>query len=161
MGKLQPILSRLPQSIAATTFLSREERGRLRGNIVQQIETDVATLEDAAFDLDEMVESALEVPSRPEAPYNLTDLDILLNHPELLPDDLDVKPMGNQEYELSMPGLSESVRITTNLQYYDAHPESTELWSPGSILFPNPVGEPVDYEDGSRTSLRNILSALK
>ena len=69
--------------------------------------------------------------------------------------------MGNMEYELSMPGLSESVRITTNPQYYDAHPESTELWSPGNILFPNPSGEQMEQEDESRASLKDILSALK
>lgn len=35
-----------------------------------------------------------------------------------------------------MPGMNQSLRVTTDRDYYEQHPGSTELWSPGSPLFP-------------------------
>jgi len=34
--------------------------------------------------------------------------------------------------------LKEATRVTTNPDYYSDHPGSTEQWSPGSPLFPDP-----------------------
>jgi len=141
--------------------MTRDERRQHREGIIQQLETGVDDLDDAAFDLDEIADSDLDLPPRPEAPYTLADLGNLLLHPELLPDGLLVKPMGHQEYELALIGIPETVRVTTNPQYYDSHPSSTELWSPGSPLFPTALeGLPASDAEESPASLREILSAL-
>ncbi len=34
--------------------------------------------------------------------------------------------------------MKEPVRVTAAPEFFDAHPESTELWSPGGPLFPEP-----------------------
>jgi hypothetical protein len=54
------------------------------------------------------------------------------------------------------------VRVTTDPDYYEQHPDSTELWSPGSPVFPLPEAvadsgeiEGVDYRSlVPATSLR-------
>ena len=38
--------------------------------------------------------------------------------------------------KFSMPGMTESVRVTTNASYFDDHPDSLELWSAGNPAFP-------------------------
>jgi hypothetical protein len=136
IGKLQPILARLPQTIADSALSAKRPAVGQSGAIVRHILEDVDAAEGASFDLDEIVASDLEVPVRPPAPYDLSALDQLLQHGELLPPGLNVKPMGRGEYEFSMPGMSEPMRITTNAAYFEEHPGSTELWSPGSPLFP-------------------------
>jgi hypothetical protein len=37
---------------------------------------------------------------------------------------------------LQLPGRDHPVRVTTDPDYFDLHPESVELWSPGSPVFP-------------------------
>jgi hypothetical protein len=34
--------------------------------------------------------------------------------------------------------MAAPVRVTTDPDYFEQHPDSTELWSPGSPLFPTP-----------------------
>ena len=51
-------------------------------------------------------------------------------------------PGGQTDYaaRILAPGMSAPVRVTTDAEFYDQHPDSTELWSPGSPLFPSPEG---------------------
>ncbi len=44
--------------------------------------------------------------------------------------------MGPKDYALQLPGRDHPVRVTTDPDYFDLHPESVELWSPGSPVFP-------------------------
>jgi hypothetical protein len=53
--------------------------------------------------------------------------------------------MQTGEYKFSMPGMKETLRVTTKPDYFDQHPGSTELWSSGSPLFPI-VDEIVDLK---------------
>lgn len=39
-------------------------------------------------------------------------------------------------YQYLGTGMTSAVRLTTDVSYYDDHPDSTELWSPGSPPFP-------------------------
>ena len=73
---------------------------------------------------------------RPEPLYDLKTLDKLLQNPSLLPPGIEVKIMQPGEYKFSMPGMKETLRVTTKPDYFEQHPASTELWSPGSPLFP-------------------------
>lgn len=53
VGKLQPILSRLPKQLAETTLLApREQRERAREQLVAGLDDQVRSLEQEAFDLD-------------------------------------------------------------------------------------------------------------
>jgi hypothetical protein len=48
--------------------------------------------------------------------------------------------------------MPHAVRVTTDPDHFDAHPDSTELWSPGSPLFPEPdrTGDKPTLEDFRR-----------
>jgi ERCC4-related helicase len=85
VGKLQPILARLPQSFAESTLSARPDRERKRSEMICRLEEDVRAAERSAFDLDEIMESDLEEPLRPPPLYDLQDLDRVIQHQELLP----------------------------------------------------------------------------
>ena len=155
IGKLQPILARLPQTITNSTLSAKRTVEGRTSDVVTQLLEDVASAEGASFDLDEITASVLDESARPPALYDLSGLDRLLKHGELLPPGLIIKPMGSGEYEFSMPGMSQSMRITTNAAYFEEHPGSTELWSPGSPLFPD-VGSAAPIEQVSSIKRRLV-----
>jgi len=136
VGKLQPILSRLPRAIGDATLATRAERDRKRATLVSDIDEEVRQAETQAFDLDAITDADLEEPPRPRPLLTLDHLDHLLQRPDLLPPGVEVKPLGKHEYQFSLPGLPEPVRVTTDPAYYEEHPGSTELWAPGCPVFP-------------------------
>jgi hypothetical protein len=103
---------------------------------VTELDSSIRQAQADSFDLDIITEADLEEPIRPEALYNLKTLDKLLQTPALLPQGIEVHPMQDGEYRFSMPGMKETLRVTTKPDYFDQHPGSIELWSPGSPLFP-------------------------
>ena len=92
----------------------------------------------------------------------LDDLDRILRSPDLLPPGWEAGRMGDREYALLRPGLKRAVRVTTDPAYYDEHPGSLELWSPGGLLFPTgpdaPPGAPPE-EVRRYPPLRAVLDA--
>ena len=60
--------------------------------------------------------------------------------PDLLPPGVEAKPLHGspRQFSYTAPGLGTPVRVTTDPDVFDEHPESVELWSPGSPLFPEP-----------------------
>ncbi len=139
VGKLQPILSSLPKGIASVSLVApRGDRERERAGLVSRIQDDVTSTEKAGFDLDQITEADLEEPLRPEPLYDLAALERVLRCPALLPPAVEVKALGPGQYQISMPGMKEPLRITTSAEFFDEHAGSTELWSPGSPLFPDP-----------------------
>ncbi len=158
VGKLQPILSRLPGRIAETT-LRAGDRELARRNVVTVIENDVVNAEAEAFDLDEVAPADLEEPIRPQALYDLAGLDRLLARPELLPPGVEVSPLSNRQFKYSEPGMPAPIRVTTDRDLFDDQPESVELWSPGSPAFPE-ADDPasVDEVAAHRAALRAIFS---
>jgi adenine-specific DNA methylase len=91
-----------------------------------------------------MPEDALEVAGRevprPAPAYDLADLGAVLSRPDLLPFGTEARPSDRASLAWLAPGLPRHVRVTTSRTYYEAHPESCELWSPGSPVFPEPGG---------------------
>ena len=67
------------------------------------------------------------------------------------PPGIESKPLGSPGPVLAGPGMAAPVRVTTDPDYFEQHPDSTELWSPGSPLFPQPDFEASSAElDGDR-----------
>lgn len=158
VGKLQPILAKLPGRIAKVS-LAPGDRELARQNMVAEIEADAEAAEAAGFDLDEITASDLEEPARPAPLYDLEDLDRVLSRKDLLPPDLDAKPLhgSHRQYSCSRPGMREPIRVTTDPAIFGEHPESFELWSPGSPMFPTPddILNPEDV-----TAKRSKLAAI-
>ncbi len=137
VGRLQPILATLPRSITNAALSNRSQQEQQRASLVSELDSSILQAQAENFDLDVITEADLEAPSRPEPVYNLETLDQLLQTPSLLPPGIEVQLMQNGEYKFSMPGMKETLRVTTKPDYFEQHPGSTELWSPGSPLFPD------------------------
>lgn len=86
--------------------------------------------------MDTITEADLEEPLQPEPLYDLKTVEKLLQTLALLPQGTEVQIMQAGEYKFSMPGMKITLRVTTKSDYFEQHPGSTELWSPGSPLFP-------------------------
>ena len=138
VGRLQPILARLPRAIsqAVLSGADRDERGR--ADVVEAIDRQVREAGGGGFDIDAVTEDDLATPPRPRSPLTLDDLDRVISSPDLMPPGTDVQPLGRREYGLLAPGMAQRLRVTTDPAYYEENAESVELWSPGNPLFHPP-----------------------
>ncbi len=87
------------------------------------------------FDLDAVLKEDATFLERAPSPVVLDDLNRVIASPDLMPPQVGVQPLGSREYGLSVPGVQEPLRVTTDPGYYEEHAESVELWSPGNFLF--------------------------
>jgi superfamily II DNA or RNA helicase len=141
VGRLQPILSRLPALIAGHVLDRRNRDPDARAALTGDLERDAEAAKQAGFDLDAMVHADLEEPPRPAPKLTLADLDSVLHRADALPPGITVKKLQDGEYAYQAPGMAVPVRVTTRADYFDEHSESLELWSPGSPIFPTPDGD--------------------
>ncbi|MBR0679336.1 DEAD/DEAH box helicase family protein [Roseomonas eburnea] len=132
VGGLQPILARMPRLLGERVLTGD---GRAAVEDVERA-VDAARAEGGGFDLDTAVASDLEEPVRPVPALTLDDLDWVISDPALLPPGTEVRRLDGQSYGLLLPGRTE-LRVTTDPSFYDDHADATELWSPGSPVFPN------------------------
>jgi superfamily II DNA or RNA helicase len=136
VGRLQPILARLPSVITGHVLDPRnrdpDARSALTGNLEQQAEA----AKQEGFDLDAMLDADLQEPPRPAPKLTLADLDLVIQRSDALPPGLVVKKLQNGEYAYQPPGMAQPVRVTSKADYYEEHSESVELWSAGSPCFP-------------------------
>ena len=71
-----------------------------------------------------------------EPQLSLTDLETILDLPDLLPPGCSATRIGKCDLKLSQLGLDQELGITCDPQYYEDHSDSCELWVPASPLFP-------------------------
>ncbi len=155
VGRLQPILSRLSSRITKVILQdSTQDRERAREEAVSTLEEEIEAQRSHGFDLDEYAWVDLPLDARAAAPLSLDLLDAVINRPDLMPGGVEVQPIQGREYAYLAPGLPHPVRVTTNPHFYEENPDSVELWSPGSPLFPIP-----DLPDVPATAeeFRNLL----
>ena len=136
VGRLQPILAKLPGAIAQVTLGAQGDQDQAKENLLSEIEQQVKDAGQGGLDLDDIADRDLEEPVRPEPPNSPHDLGAILEKPYLLPPGLEVKKLGSKDFSYLRPDMRYSVRVSTDPDYFDQNPESTELWSPGSLLFP-------------------------
>ena len=159
VGKLQPILAALPRKLASVALARRTDRDRERETLKSTIIEDVGQREADPFDIDAITEAELEEPPRPAPLFDLDDLDTLLRRAELLPPGVEVlRKLSAREYEYTVPGLPDPIRVTTSREMFENNPGTYELWSPGSAVFPTlSVPEP----DAPLPRLRALLSKME
>ena len=135
VGKLQPILSRLPKEFEAAVLTGPEQRDQARHKALSNVNVLVDEAEAAGFDIDEVSEADLQPPKFPDPPFVPSDLDTVLRDVSLLPASIECKELEPSTYALRMPGEKELARITTNPSIFDEHFESHQLLLPDSPLF--------------------------
>jgi len=137
VGKLQPILAKASSSISQATLVCREQREKARAAAVAAVEQEPEIkgldLDDGLHDLDSIKEviTRLQPP-----PLTLSDLEAILDRPELLPPGCSATRIGKCDFKWTQPGLDNEMRVTCNASYYEDNSDSCELWVPGSPLFP-------------------------
>lgn len=136
VGRLQPILARLPRLIESVALDATQKQPGAIEFMLNSLENDVDNAAKTGFDLDEMTDAELEEPKRPEPLYGLPELNAVLRSTRLLPPGIEARAISEKDLSYQEPGVSSPVRVTTDPAFFDAHPESTELWSPGSPVFP-------------------------
>jgi hypothetical protein len=135
VGKLQPILSRLPQRFEQVVLEPKERREATRERVLADLEQMAQEAEQATFDIDVAAEEAFVAPDLPEPAMTLAELDAALNRKDARPAALDWKPLDPGSYAVSMPGMHEPARGTTSAEVFEDHPESMVFLSPGGKLF--------------------------
>ena len=136
VGRLQPILSKLPRLIADVSLSDGADRDRLRGELHDTIYKDVLDQEGASFDIDEAGDEGFEIRATAKAAYDLKYLRTVLEDKELLPPGHENRGSLGKDYSYTAPGLKKPIRVTTDPEFYTEHSDSVELWSTGAPVFP-------------------------
>ncbi len=155
VGRLQPILARMPREIADAVLAGRGSPDA--SNLADRIKRQVSEEEQGGFDIDDALDTDPSMPDRAPSPVTLDDLDRVISDPDLMSPGTEVQPLGPREYSLLAPGMAEPVRVTTEAAYYEENSESVELWSPGNPLFTAPEMLPDDEEPAAAVTLKHIL----
>ena len=158
VGRLQPILARLPSVIAGHVLARQSGDSHARSALAGDLERQAEAAKQEGFDLDAMVDGDLQEPPRPTPKLTLLDLDLVLQRADAWPPGLVVKKLQNGEYAYQAPGMTHSVRITTRPDYFDDHSDSLELWSPGSPAFPSFIAE-ASLEELAGTSIPTLFKS--
>ena len=158
VGRLQPILSRLPTLISESVLSGTARDPADRRDLIARVESEARQAQTRGFDLDDAIDTDFVESEGPRAPLTMNDLDLVIGMPEAMPPGIEVKPLGNREYSYLAPGMKEALRVSTDVAYYEEHSDSVELWSPGSSVFPTPV-LPADAEECAQgVSISDLLS---
>ena len=151
IGTLQPILSELDRIII---------EGLLTGGdvVMHGINEDVdGAEENAAFDLDSMLEADYAEYEPPESPVTMDDLDRMVNNHVIMWRYNPKHGDADRQYVVSMSD-GRPVRITTDRNQFENYSDSMEFWSPGSPAFPNLMWDPKPTQ---YKTLKELLDTLK
>ena len=157
VGRLQPILARLPRAISDAVLSGEDRDAGERASVVDAIEQQVSEAEGRGFDINAVTEDDLAMPARAPSPVTMEDLDRIIGSSDMMPPGTDVQPMGHREYGLLAPGMTERLRVTTDPEYFEEHAESLELWSPGNTLFKGPELLAPSRDGAPAESLKELL----
>ena len=159
VGRLQPILARLPRTISQSVLSGEGRDARERANVVDEIERETRERRTAGFDIDAVTETDLSMPKQSRSIVTMDDLDRIIGSSDLMPPGVEIQPLGHREYGLLAPGMVERLRVTTDPEYFEEHAESVELWSPGNPLFmPPELATTAESEPPGRT-LKDVLDS--
>jgi len=158
IGRLQPILAKLPGMITDLTLSSPEGREKSRADVITNMRIEMEDLETSGFNLDDITDDELIEPVRPRPLLDLKDLGRIISDKTLRPQNVEIDPVGPKDFSYLAPGMPRPVRVTTDPEYFDNHPESTELWSPGSPVFPfQPPESDIAIDPGSYDDVKTII----
>jgi hypothetical protein len=134
VGRLQPILSRLPREFAELALRDRDARETARQRFLADLEQQVRDADESGFDIDATVEGSLELPPLPEPALTLGDLDRAIQIGRARPPEMDFRPLDAGSYEIGLPGGA-PIRVTTDPDVFEFSSDNCQLFSPGGGAF--------------------------
>jgi hypothetical protein len=149
VGRLQPILSRLPRRFEELALMDREAREVSRQRFLAEIEQQVRDIDQTGLDIDATVDESLDLPPLPEAPLTLRDLDRAINLERARPPEIEWQPLDAGSYRIGLPG-SEPIRVTTDAKVFDFSADNHQLFSPGGEVFDSFCVEPAPDASAGR-----------
>lgn len=153
MGRLQPILARLPTLISGRVLEGRTKPAEERRAAVAEIEAEAERARADGFDIDAVTDADPVEPVQLPSPVTMQDLERVIATTMLLPPGMEVSALGPREYALQQPGLGRKVRVSTDPIYYEQNADTVELWSPGNPTFPAWEGRAVAVAVGTLAEL--------
>jgi len=149
VGKLQPILSRLPKQFENVVLQGKDSREAARERLLADVDLAATQDDTGGLDIDEVAKEALEMPVLPPPSLTLEDIERVMNRDDLRPPQVDWKVLDTGSYAFSMPGLPTPIRVTTRAAIFDDHFESHDFLGPGNRIYEQLVKE---MSDDSLTS---------
>lgn len=162
VGRLQPILSRLPRRFEMVALADRESRERARQEMLADVDRDPTPEELGSVDIDEVAAEALQMPQLPAPSLTLEDIDWLMSRTDFRPPQVAWRNLDQGTYGLSLPGLAGEIRVTTSPDTFDAHFESHDFFSPGNPHFDKLVSQEAEHPapDAHVDALDNTLQVI-
>jgi ERCC4-related helicase len=154
VGRLQPILARLPTLISGRVLEGKTKPAEERRATVADIERQADEAQAGGFDIDAVIDTDPEEPMQLPSPVTMEDLDRVISNVKLLPAGIEVSCLGPREYAFNRPGLGRQVRVSSDPAYYEQNADTVELWSPGNPTFP---AAEASAGDVTVKSLRELL----
>ena len=121
VGRLQPILSRLPKQFEEVALQKKENREAARHRLMSDLEQSAREAERATLDIDEVAADTLELPDLSTPSLTLSKLDLALNHPGILPAGVEWRRLDAGSYAVRLPGMDREIRVTTRSEVFDDH----------------------------------------
>jgi superfamily II DNA or RNA helicase len=134
VGRLQPILSRLPRRFEELALLDRDARDAARQRFLADLEQQVRDADESGFDIDATVEGSLDLPALPEPALTLRDLDRVIQIARARPPEVDFRPLDPGSYGIGLPGCG-PIRVTTDRDVFEFSSDNFQLFSPGGEVF--------------------------
>ena len=134
VGRLQPILSRLPRGFEELVLLDRDAREMARQRFIAELEQQVRDASEHGLDIDTTVEVSLDLPSLPEPALTLRDLDRAIQMGRARPPEVDFRPLDAGSYGIGLPGGA-PIRVTTDPGVFEFSSDNLQLFSPGGDVF--------------------------
>jgi superfamily II DNA or RNA helicase len=145
IGRLQPILSRLPRQFENVVLTEKGAREAARERLLADVDLAASQENTGGLDIDEVAREALEMPLLPDPSLTLDDIERVMNREDLRPSQIEWKVLDAGSYAFSMPGMPTAIRVTTRAAIFDDHFESHELLGPGNWIYEELVRETSDH----------------
>ena len=155
VGKLQPILSRLPKQFETVVLADKGAREAARQRLLADVDILAAKDDTGGLDIDEVAKEALEMPTLPPPSLTLEDIDRVMNRDDLRPPQVDWRSLDPGSYAFSMPGFPTSVRVTTRAETFDDHFENHEFLGPGNKIYEQLIHDMAEQSTDSSTESTN------
>jgi hypothetical protein len=141
VGRLQPILSRLPKQFEEVALEKKENREAARHRLMSDLEQSARDAELTTLNIDDVAADALELPDLLAPVLTMPDLDVVLNQPAILPPGTEWRRLDPGTYAIRLPGMDREVRVTIHADVFDDHFDSHQFLSPGGQLFERMIAD--------------------